>query len=303
MLVSTPNTVTETNNSKNKSFSSASLFTFCLTVMVLISLIAGWELRNEYLLTAEYGLGYALGIVGSSMMLLLLAYPLKKRFQNNSFFILSTKNWFKLHMVLGVLGPLLVLFHSNFSLGSTNSNVALFSMLLMVASGLVGRFIYGKIHYGLYGNKIELAALIKNKLAIKEQLEKDNTEVSFINDHLKNKLEHFEVLALKQRGLLSSLYATAILSISTRINHRSLIRLLKQDLQSNQSFMALPKKQKHLYFTVTCKHISEYLFAIRKIAGLNFFERLFSLWHMLHLPIFFMLIITGFVHVYAVHMY
>ena len=65
-------------------------------------------------------------------MLLLLIYPLRKRFQHSSIFIFSTKNWFKLHMVLGVFGPLLILYHSNFSLGSTNSNVALGSMLLMV---------------------------------------------------------------------------------------------------------------------------------------------------------------------------
>ena len=33
------------------------------------------------------------------------------------------------------------------------------------------------------------------------------------------------------------------------------------------------------------------------------YERLFSLWHVLHLPLFFMLLIAGIVHVVAVHVY
>jgi hypothetical protein len=33
------------------------------------------------------------------------------------------------------------------------------------------------------------------------------------------------------------------------------------------------------------------------------FERLFSLWHALHLPLFLMLLVAGVVHVVAVHVY
>jgi hypothetical protein len=33
------------------------------------------------------------------------------------------------------------------------------------------------------------------------------------------------------------------------------------------------------------------------------FQTLFSLWHALHMPLFFMLIIAGTVHVVAVHIY
>ena len=40
-----------------------------------------------------------------------------------------------------------------------------------------------------------------------------------------------------------------------------------------------------------------------KVAGFSFFERLLSMWHILHMPLFVMLLIAGIVHVYAVHMY
>ena len=46
-----------------------------------------------------------------------------------------------------------------------------------------------------------------------------------------------------------------------------------------------------------------YLRTMRKVAELSSYEKLFSLWHILHLPLFFMLLVSGIVHVFAVHLY
>jgi len=43
--------------------------------------------------------------------------------------------------------------------------------------------------------------------------------------------------------------------------------------------------------------------AVRRVAELATYERLFSLWHLLHLPLFFMLLVAGVVHIVAVHVY
>jgi hypothetical protein len=43
--------------------------------------------------------------------------------------------------------------------------------------------------------------------------------------------------------------------------------------------------------------------AVRRVTELTTYERLFSLWHLLHLPLFFMLLVAGIVHVVAVHVY
>ena len=95
------------------------------------------------------------GIIGGSLMLLLLLYSLRKRWSWLRF-LGPTPSWFRAHMVLGILGPLCILYHSNFSTGATNSNVALFCMLTVAGSGLVGRYIYAHIHHGLYGRKLQL---------------------------------------------------------------------------------------------------------------------------------------------------
>jgi hypothetical protein len=271
---------------------------------VCIAVYIGWEIRDEYLLSAEFGLGYALGIIGGLMMLLLLLYPLRKRFQRSSWLIFSTKNWFKIHMALGVLGPLLILYHCNFSLGSINSNIALISMLLMVASGLVGRFIYGKIHHGLYGEKIQLRELLDHQLLSQRQLQEDNLKAEVqVSDKLMKKLQAYGNAFEKQRGVLPSFFVIFHLGITTRFYKLFMNRQLRQNQSDNALFNGLSDLQQKQQLNKVGKHIANYLSTIRKIAGLSFYERLFSLWHMLHLPIFFMLVITGFVHVYAVHVY
>ncbi len=54
-------------------------------------------------------------------------------------------------------GPLLILAHSTFRVGSLNAGVALYSMIIVALSGIVGRFIYSRVNRGLYGEQTEPA--------------------------------------------------------------------------------------------------------------------------------------------------
>ena len=71
---------------------------------VIATIVIAWINRNEGYLTAETGAGYWLGIAGALIMLFLIAYPLRKRFRafaNTG----RVANWFRLHMMLGIIGP------------------------------------------------------------------------------------------------------------------------------------------------------------------------------------------------------
>jgi hypothetical protein len=50
-------------------------------------------------------------------------------------------------------------------------------------------------------------------------------------------------------------------------------------------------------------YIDKRLVATRRVAEFQAYERLFSLWHALHLPLIFMLVIAAVVHIVAVHVY
>ena len=129
---------------------------------IVLALAAGWAVRDYNYVVAESGIGYWLGIIGGSLMLMLLVYPMRKRFRRWAV-IGSVKAWFRIHMILGLVGPLLIIYHSGFKLGSFNSSVALFCMLLVATSGLLGRYLYQRIHHGLYGRKLRFEELYSNE--------------------------------------------------------------------------------------------------------------------------------------------
>src|SRR5262249_8623904 len=84
-------------------------------------LCPGWSPPAARSSTPTRGFGYALGIIGGSLMLVLLLYSARKHFSWLRF-LGPTPAWFRFHMVLGIFGPLCILFHSNFKTGAANSN-------------------------------------------------------------------------------------------------------------------------------------------------------------------------------------
>jgi len=270
-------------HTRNTSASASLTLVFAALVLYVAS--RGIGLRDEFILTPEYGLGYALGIIGGVMMLLLLLYPLRK---HSSLLqgLGGVHHWFRLHMLLGILGPLCILFHCNFSLGAVNANIALLCMALMVASGLVGRYIYSRIHHGLYGHKASLKELERDQHLAEELISQASHGEQVVADAL-SQLKALQHYAQQPLGPLARCWR--LLSISPRT------RLLAWRLRRQLAHTPVPQR---LY-----NYLNSYIDSMQKMSGFTFFDRLFSLWHTLHMPIFFMLVITGLVHVWAVHRY
>jgi hypothetical protein len=265
---------------------------------ILITYI-GWIGRTERNITAEEGLGYILGIVGASLMAALLLYPLRKRVRFLRF-LGTTKRWFFWHMVLGIIGPILILFHSNFALGSLNSRISLYCMLLVSGSGLIGRYLYSHIHNGLYGRKTTLRSLTKKMMASAEQVEKSGELATEINEAL-TILDH-QVLEAPH-NLFDGMTRPLVISIKTRVAYIRLNWILKKKLIARSiESKSITEHQKRLE-QLTKRNLRNHLMEQRNIANLYLFERLFSFWHILHLPFFLMLCISTIVHILAVHMY
>ncbi|HET6788628.1 MAG TPA: hypothetical protein VFH49_11735, partial [Aquabacterium sp.] len=125
--------------------------------LVLLTLAAWWVSAQGWF-TSWSRVGYWLGVAGGVSMLLLFTYPLRKRWRV-TYGWGATRYWFIVHMVLGVMGPWLILLHSTFHIGSTNAAVALYSMIIVALSGVAGRFLYVRLHAGLRGEKASLAGM------------------------------------------------------------------------------------------------------------------------------------------------
>ncbi|MEO8016681.1 MAG: transcriptional regulator [Pseudomonadota bacterium] len=266
--------------------------------LAALLIFLGFKLPLARVLSPERGLGYALGIIGGSAMLLLLVYPARKRLPWLRV-VGSVKGWFQFHMVLGVAGPLCILYHSNFSLGATNSNAALFAMVIVSASGIVGRYFYARIHCGLYGHRTNLAEL----QASAEVLRAKVAGASFVPDLLTALDVAERRLSERSKAPLRVLMRPITVSARMWVERYRLTRQAVRELNNTAArSRVLAERQAHFERAVR-RYIARRLQATRQVVEFEAYEKLFSLWHVLHLPLFFMLLIAGVVHVVAVHVY
>jgi len=277
---------------------SKTIYNFLSLLFIATLITAGFLLREEELLTAESGLGYWLGIVGGSLMLLLIIYPIRKKLKNARY-MGSVRFWFKTHMLFGVAGPLAILYHSNFSTGSFNSTIALICMIIVASSGFIGRYFYSRIHFGLYGQKASLAELIKN-------IEDDKGKLQLIysiTPELKEEFSRFENTLKTTFTLGESIKRYFIMGAKIRINSIFLpFKLKKIVLTHADKYQWTPLHTKR-YLKILNRYIHHYLNTSIKVYQFSMYERLFALWHTFHLPLFIMMLITGVIHIVAVHMY
>jgi hypothetical protein len=263
------------------------------------ALLIGWLIRDQDYLTPESGLGYWLGIAGSGLMLMLLLYPLRKRMARLRT-IGSVAFWFRLHMVLGLVGPTLILFHSNFRLGSFNSNVALVTMLIVATSGIVGRYLYGKIHLGLYGRKAEVRDILADIEIMKHALG-DGLPVG---DRVIEQLNGFATQAMGvPRNFLGTLCVLPALGIRARAIRRRLLRDVRSTVAAEARRYGWSRRTREQRINAVSELVVLHLAAVRKAAAFAFYERLFGLWHVLHLPLFFILVLAAGIHVVAAHLF
>lgn len=269
------------------------------SVAVVAALAIGWMHVTERHLTPQKGIGYWLGIAGGLMMLALLLYPLRKhskRLRGAG----KVATWFRAHMMLGIVGPALIVIHSGFKMESKNGAVAMIAMLLVVASGIVGRYLYARLHIGLYGRKAEASSLLADASALKDALGADTDAAADVVAELTALADG--VLAATQSIGASLRYVTI-----ERRSRRALRRRVLADVQAAISAQALREAIADADYRARLAssrtNVDQYFAAIERVAGLRLYERLFAAWHVLHMPLFFLLIATALGHVLAVHLY
>jgi hypothetical protein len=277
-----------------RQFSVVKLF----AAVIIAVLLWGHGAHLDRYITPERGWGYTLGIIGGSMMLLLLIYPARKRARWLRF-VGGVPGWFRIHMLLGTLGPVCILFHANFTLGATNSNVALFCMLTVAGSGVIGRYLYTRIHARLDGGQTNLSEL----RGIADLLRIQSTSVAVV-PHLIEAVEAEETrLVRPEKGAIGRALHVFTIGPRTALARRRLKHFIRAAVAqaAQRSPVLLPNAQR---LSDTAEgYAARRLDASRRVAEFSLYARLFSLWHVLHVPLFIMLLIAGTVHVIFAQLY
>ena len=268
-----------------------------ITFAIIGLIFYGWSKWSQINFRASFDFTYNSGLIGGILMLLTLLYALRKRLK----FLKKLggmEGWYYFHLIGGVGGPFIIIFHSAFALRSINSTMAFVAMMLVVVSGLFGRYIYTRIGYGLH-NKID--NIKETESALIESIRKYESE--FV-ENIERRLSTFALATLAGpksfiklplrflaiRAAAAGCYVTA---------SEDMTRMLKVHAQEQGWTM-------HVYKNLLDEEkrlLREHINAVVQIAHVHVYERILVRWRILHIPLLYILFITGCAHVLAVHMY
>ena len=217
--------------------------------------------------------GQGLGIVGSSLILIgVIMYMVRKRFRSLARFG-ALKYWLEFHIFLCTLGPIMVLFHTAFKFGGIVS-ISFWSMVAVVVSGIIGRFIYKQIPRTIQGNELEWKEM-------EEQFQVKLYELNAILPAERSLSISIERPDMNRSGVTA--YWEQWRKDQARFSEfgRSLqsTTIDKESVRSAQSLF------KHL------------LSLKRQMSFLSLMQRLFKYWHVAHLPFALIMLIIMLVHV------
>jgi len=266
-------------------------------VIIAIAVILTWIAWDERYFHTDSDIIYYMGLFGGILLLTTLLYSLRKRVKAFRKWG-KTTTWYYIHLLASVIGSVLIILHSSFTLKSMNSTVSMISMLCVIASGIFGRYIYTRIGYHLH----------RQLLAIRET---EDRLLTTMQQYDKGELDTIE-------KSLSLLAATAV--NTPRTVHRVPAKFLSLRAKAARCYIegahditSLLKKRAKLEgwdkLTLNAelsrekRFLRDHVNLLVQIGKSNAFERLLVGWRIFHVPLIFILVISGSVHVLAVHLY
>jgi hypothetical protein len=221
-------------------------------------------------------LGHGLGIAGTLLIMIgVFLYIARKRYGFMERLI-RLKYLLEFHIFLCVLGPIMILFHTAFKFGGLIS-VAFWSMVAVVASGVIGRFIYIQIPRTIEGRELSLQEVkaMRADLSSKytEGTTVDTKEADDIVSKLRDDLESNQNLSFfkkyfKDRQLISTVRRKIKYKDWSREDKRSILKTIQQEIKLSN-----------------------------RIQRLHQMQQLFKYWHVAHLPFALIMLIIVIIHV------
>ena len=223
--------------------------------------------------------GHGLGIFGTLLILIgVFGYIAKKKYR----FLAPygrLKYWLEFHIFLCSLGPVMILFHTAFKFGGLVS-ISFWSMVAVVASGVIGRFIYIQIPRTIEGRELSLNE-VKAMRGNLEEVSKGTTQLDEAG--YRSILDKIKVNNNKAKGN----FVTHI--VSKYFEDRQKLREVKRDLTDYKLSKPDIKKVMGL--------VRDELSLNNRIERLLTMQKLFKYWHVAHLPFALIMLIIMVIHV------
>ena len=222
--------------------------------------------------------GHGLGIFGTLLILIgVFGYMARKRYRALSR-LGVLKYWLEFHIFLCTLGPVMVLFHTAFKFGGIVS-VAFWSMVAVMLSGVIGRFIYNQIPRTIQGRELSLSEIRQMKEFLQQELEQIWPEG--VPEYVRVWFQNSDREKSQTSGVKGFL--------RQYLDEFSIVRSLREKLRAEQ----LPEGKVRMVLSLVKREQS----VGRKIENLQLMQKLFRYWHVAHLPFAIIMLIIMVLHV------
>ena len=222
-------------------------------------------------------LGQSFGLFGTVMMLVPFAYVARKRVKalRN---LGSVKAWLEVHLFCGIVGPVLVTFHTSFKFNGIIS-AAYWSMVIVVLSGFAGRQLYVRIPRSIKGNELSRADLEARATDLKHEIGQYVADASVLRQ-----IDAFEARLAPSRSGRSFFHLFfGELSIGRKV------RAFERDLASS----GVPERMRRDLTRLS----AERALVLLRAEDLQRTRQLFQLWHVFHLPLVYLLLAIATLHI------
>jgi len=289
-----PSYIAEDKDAKSKSETRVVLY---IAVIILAVIAYGWTQWGNINFKRTSEFTYNSGLIGGIMMLFVLLYAVRKRVRWLKK-LGGIEAWYYFHLIGGIFGPILIVFHSSFQLKSVNSSVALISMVLIVLSGMFGRYIYTRIGYNLHR---KLLSIKNTETALIESIRKYQSDKVVI---IEKRLSEFSLACLSGPKVFFrlplKLLAIRAAGANCYVKVSEDLSVMLQQIAQNSGWSVNAYKK---LFAAEKQLLRKHINLVVEIAKIHHYERLLVRWRVLHIPLLYILLITGLTHVFAVHMY
>lgn len=256
----------------------------------ILNLLHKFRILNNYQIIYEpsKGIWHAVGWTGSAMMVIMMFYSIRKRFTMFAY-LGSLRHWLSAHMFLGIMGPILVTFHTTFKLGGIIAT-SFWCMIVTMIFGILGRYIYIQIPRNLSGAELEVKDINAIVEALNKSLGKYLSETN-ISVLLKMKSKEEEINPVHEEGESLNLISSLLYMIKSDIINIYNIYYIRGLLK--KTVFRLNENERNEVVSILWKKAS----MIRRINFLSTSHRLLHYWHVFHVPLAIVMFIIMFLHV------
>ncbi len=232
------------------------------------------KLNVSYLAGSTFAL--ACGYIGTVLMVLSMVYPLRRRV--GLFQKIANQFWLEVHIMTGIVGPLYIVLHSAMRL-TTWVSIPFWSMVAVVISGILGRYLYTLIPSLTSKHDLEI---LEHRRAI-TTLAKDHAQAGVYANEIMN-AEGERAEGAWQIGLTTLLFWVMFDDIRrwwTRGTHRRAIKRLGGGKIARQ----------------VVRHMDRVIFYERRKELAPRSKALLKAWKRIHIPFSLVLLITMIAHI------